>query len=137
MGGRIVSAGFSNPAGAITVRLVTCAGRVDAASVSSSRHLDVAQRLFRGRPVEHALATLPMIFSVCATAQACAATAACENASEIQPDPRHLQARELLLLAGGIDYEGRLFSRQRGKRLRRQAAARNGLTLEFGAVQVH
>lgn len=99
MGGRGLSAGAANPAGAITVHLVTRAGRVDAASVSSSRHLDVAQRLFRGRPVEHALATLPMIFSVCATAQACAATAACENASEIQPDPRHLQARELLLLA--------------------------------------
>ena len=80
-----MSAGAANPAGAITVHLVTRAGRVDAASVSSSRHLDVAQRLFRGRPVEHALATLPMIFSVCATAQACAATAACENASEISP----------------------------------------------------
>lgn len=94
-----MSVGDSNPAGAITVHLVTRGGRVDAASVSSSRHLDVAQRLFCGRPVEHALATLPMIFSVCATAQACAATAACENASGIQPDPRHLQARELLLLA--------------------------------------
>ena len=95
----VVSTGAANPAGAITVQLVTRGGRVDAASVSSSRHLDVAQRLFRGRPVEHVLATLPMIFSVCATAQACAATAASENALDIQPDPRHLLARELLLLA--------------------------------------
>jgi hypothetical protein len=44
---------------------------------------------------------------------------------------------KLRLITGGIDHEGSLFSRQIGKRPRRQAAARNHLALEFDAGQVY
>ncbi len=89
----------SDPAGAITVELVTRDGRVDAARLKSSRRTDLARRLFAGRPVEHLLSTLPLVFSVCATAQAAAAVRACEHAAAVEPDPAHVQARELLVLA--------------------------------------
>lgn len=89
----------ADPAGGITVRLTTRDGRVSAVSLSSSRRTDFSRRLFTGRPVEHLLAILPRVFSVCATAQAGAAVQACEAAAGIGPDAVHLRARELLVLA--------------------------------------
>lgn len=93
-----MSAQAGNPAGAIRVRLHTRDGAVVRAQLSSSRRTDFSRRLFAGRPLDHLLSTLPMVFSVCATAQASAAVQAVECAAGITPDPRHVAARELLVL---------------------------------------
>ena len=91
--------GAAHPAGAISVRLATRAGRVDAVELRSSRPTDIARRLFAGRPVDYLMTTLPMVFSVCATAQACAAVQAVEAVSGSPADPAHTNARSLLVAA--------------------------------------
>ena len=51
-----------DPAGAILIRLETRGGRVAAVDLASSRPTDFSHRLFAGRPVDHLLSTLPMVF---------------------------------------------------------------------------
>lgn len=87
----------SGPEGRIEVRLRCRAGRVQAAEVRSSRPR-AAEQLFAGQPVDRVLQTVPMLFSVCATAQGCAAVAATEAALGLVPDRAHRAARELLVL---------------------------------------
>ena len=88
-----------DPAGAILIRLRTHGGRVVAADLTSSRRTDFSRRLFAGRPVDHVLKTLPMVFSVCATAQTAAAVQACERAAGVEADTAHMAARQLLVYA--------------------------------------
>ena len=90
---------LASAAGAIRVRLDTRRGRVVAASIASSRRPDLARRLFVGRRAEDLLETLPLVFSVCATAQATAAVRACEQAAGIDTAAPQERARELLVLA--------------------------------------
>ena len=44
-----------------------------------------ACRVFKGKPVAEALTLLPVLFSICATAQSCAAVRACEQAQSVIP----------------------------------------------------
>ena len=84
--------------GMLTMRLELDAGRITAVDVGSTRPLGVA-RIFLGKPVGEVLATLPLLYSVCATAQAAAAVAAVETALCIRPSEPQRRAREALLLA--------------------------------------
>lgn len=93
-----MSAPAADPAGSIQVQLLTRDGRVATARLSSTRPTGLARRLFAGRPVDHLLATLPRVFSVCATAQAAAAVQAVERAAAIDITPLQAQARDLLVL---------------------------------------
>lgn len=88
-----------DPAGAILIRLGIRDGRVAAVELASSRPTDFSHRLFAGRPVDHLLSTLPMVFSVCATAQTAAAVQACERAAGVRADVGHADARQLLVHA--------------------------------------
>jgi len=89
----------ADPAGAIIVRLQTRAGHVDTVDLVSGRRPDIARRLFAGRPLDDLLKDLPRLFSICATAQACATVGACEDATGIVLPPAHRRARELLVRA--------------------------------------
>ncbi len=84
--------------GMLTMRLELDAGRITAVDVGSTRPLGVA-RIFLGKPVGEVLATLPLLYSVCATAQAAAAVAAVEAALYIHPSEPQRRAREAMLLA--------------------------------------
>ncbi|GAA4255751.1 hydrogenase [Azospirillum formosense] len=79
--------------GGVTVRLRTAAGRVRAASVQV--HRPAAARALCGRTPEEAMRLMPLLFSLCGTAQSLAALAALENALGIDARP-HAAARTLL-----------------------------------------
>ncbi len=86
-------------AGAIRVTLLTRDGRVEAAELASTRRTDFSRRLFRGHDVAQLLDTLPLVFSVCATAQSSAAVQAVEDAARTCLAQAHADARGLLVLA--------------------------------------
>lgn len=86
-----------DPAGAITVRLQVRDGRVAAVELQSSRPTDLSRRLFVGHGLDRLLATLPLVYSICATAQAAAAVQAGERALGIEPERAHAQARAMLV----------------------------------------
>ncbi len=65
--------------GHLSIGLRTACGCVDQVSIDSSRPL-YAARVFHGKRVSEALKMLPMLFSVCGAAQACAGVRACEQA---------------------------------------------------------
>lgn len=56
-----------------------------------------ASRVLEGKPVEEALALLPLLFSVCATAQSCAGVRACEQALGIAETAAATRRRDLLV----------------------------------------
>ena len=91
-----MSQSATDPAGAIRVTLLTRGGRVSAAQLDSTRRTDFSRRLFRGHDIAHLLETLPLVFSVCATAQCSAAVQAVEQAARIEVATPHAAARELL-----------------------------------------
>lgn len=64
--------------------------------IRSTRALN-AVSLLRGKAVGEVLDTLPLLYSVCATAQSMAATAACEQALGIEVSSSQHEARQLLL----------------------------------------
>ncbi len=72
--------------GRLTIDLSTKSGRVCSVEIGSSRPVG-ASRIFHGNRVEEALRTLPMLFSICGTAQACAGVRACEDALGMRPTP--------------------------------------------------
>ncbi|MES9901957.1 MAG: nickel-dependent hydrogenase large subunit [Sedimenticola sp.] len=65
-------------------------------SIRSSRPLHTP-RIFIGKGVDELIRTLPLIYSVCGTAQACAAAGACEQALGIEADRGSREAREMLV----------------------------------------
>ena len=65
--------------GRLSIGLVTGSGCVDQVSIDSSRPL-YACRVFHGKSVSETLKMLPMLFTICGTAQACAGVRACEQA---------------------------------------------------------
>ena len=86
----------SDLAGQLDIRL-----RPDAAPavrIASSRPLTAAG-VFVGKPVATVAGQLPLLFSVCGTAQAVACARACEAALELAPAPSAREARTLLLRA--------------------------------------
>ena len=67
-------------------------------TISSSRPVTAA-RVFAGKPVMEVARRLPMLFSICATAQAQACALACEQALGVEPSASALRLRGLLLRA--------------------------------------
>ncbi|WP_353860449.1 nickel-dependent hydrogenase large subunit [Azospirillum formosense] len=79
--------------GGVSVRLTTAGGRVRAVSVRVRR--PAAARALCGRTPEEAMRLVPLLFSLCGTAQSLAATAALEGALGLDARP-HAAARALL-----------------------------------------
>lgn len=71
--------------GRLTIDLNVKSGRVVSVKIRSSRPVG-ASRLFHGKSVEDALKLVPMLFSICGTAQACAGVKACEQALGIRSE---------------------------------------------------
>jgi uptake hydrogenase large subunit len=92
-----VSAPARDLAGAIVVRLQVRDGRVAAVELQSSRPTDLSRRLFVDHGLDRLLATLPLVYSICATAQAAAAVQAGERALGVEPEPAHQLARAVLV----------------------------------------
>ena len=67
-------------------------------TISSSRPVTAA-RVFAGKPVMEVARRLPMLFSICATAQAQTCALACEQALGVEPSASALALRALLLRA--------------------------------------
>lgn len=84
MEGRITIAMGKNPDGST------------ATSILSTRPVH-ASRVFHGKSTEHTLQMMPLLFSICGTAQSCAAVRACEQATGITPHPLLEKVRELLV----------------------------------------
>lgn len=84
--------------GALAVRLTVAGGRVAAARVHVQRPLSAARAL-GGRTAADALKLVPLLFSVCSTAQGVAALSACEQALGIAVPPAQRTARDLLVMA--------------------------------------
>lgn len=84
--------------GGLRVSLFPSQGRVARVGIASDRAL-AACRVLEGRNVNDALALLPMLFSLCGTAQFLAGRKACESALEVFPSAEIRTRRRLALLA--------------------------------------
>ncbi len=82
--------------GHLSIGLRTACGSVDQVSIDSSRPL-YAARVFHGKRVSEALKILPMLFSICGTAQACAGVRACEQALGVRAVVCIERLREVLV----------------------------------------
>lgn len=82
--------------GLIQIQLRYRDGGVRAVSISSSRPVQ-ASKVFVGKTIVETLETIPLLFSICSTAQACAATRACEQALGVKPDAFNEQVRDALV----------------------------------------
>ncbi len=85
-----------NVEGQLDIQLTCDASGVSAATLRSGRPLQ-ASRILEGLSPDKALHRLPMIFSLCGTAQSAAALAACEEALSITPSKAQRQARGMLV----------------------------------------
>jgi len=83
------------PAGEIHIELTHNAGRVGAVKIVSTR--PEAARVLVGRTPEQVLDTVPLLFSLCGTAQAYAALLACRAALGLAAEPEADAARQCLL----------------------------------------
>ncbi len=82
--------------GKLRIELLCREKRIQRVRILSSRPLQLPL-LFEGKSVHEVLQTIPMLYSVCATAQASAAATACRQAVGMQADPRVLQAESMLV----------------------------------------
>jgi len=82
--------------GGLTIALDLAGNGVGRATIGSTRPVH-ASRLFHGKGVAEALKLVPMLFSICGTAQACAAVRACEQALGVTPQPETERLREGLV----------------------------------------
>lgn len=82
-----------NIEGRLTIDLNVSSGSVASVAITSSRPIG-ASRLFHGKSVEDALKMVPMLFSICGTAQASAGVKACERALGIEPNPKIERLRQ-------------------------------------------
>lgn len=98
-------AGAPGIEGALTVRLQVAGGRVAAAHVAVRRPL-AAARALNGRSAAEALKLVPLLFSVCSTAQGVAALNACEQALGTPVSPAQRIARDLAVLAETLASHG-------------------------------
>lgn len=85
-----------NVEGQLDIQLTCDASGVTNAALQSGRPLQ-ASRILEGLSPEKALHRLPLIFSLCGTAQSAAAVAACEEALSITPSKAQRQARGMLV----------------------------------------
>ena len=70
--------------GKLDIQLQTSGRRVEQVRIRSTRPVRAAGVL-RGKPVAEVQKLLPLLFSICGTAQACASARACERALKTQP----------------------------------------------------
>jgi coenzyme F420-reducing hydrogenase alpha subunit len=82
--------------GRLQIELTRENGRVGAVKISSTRPVHAA-RVFEGKTPDAVLQLLPLLYSICAVAQAQAAQTACERALGITPARGVRLARELLV----------------------------------------
>jgi hypothetical protein len=82
--------------GSLAIRLSTAGGAVRSVAIRSSRPVMVAD-VFCGKRIEECREMLPLLFSVCATAQTCAGVRACEGALGLPMLPAVEQIRERLV----------------------------------------
>jgi len=87
-------------AGRINIELKRSDGGLDA-TIRSSRPVATSQA-FVGKTIEETTANLPAVFSVCATAQACACTSACEAALELPQSRGVVRLRRRLVDAEAV-----------------------------------
>lgn len=84
--------------GSLLVRVAWDGRSVSKAEIESSRPVD-ACRVFQGKPPEQAAAMLPLLYTVCRTAQSVAAAEACQRACGVTPRPSVRRMRQRLVLA--------------------------------------
>ena len=82
--------------GGLYIRLHCEGDRVSQVDIQSSRPL-AAVNIFRGKPVDDVLQTLPLLYHVCGNAQANAAVTACEQAMGIEANNTVTSARDMLV----------------------------------------
>ncbi|MGE0080190.1 MAG: nickel-dependent hydrogenase large subunit [Thiohalomonadaceae bacterium] len=82
--------------GSLDIELACRGAAVERVSIRSGRPLR-ASRILENTTPDEALARIPLVFSVCATAQCEAALGACEQALGITPAPEHRRARAMLV----------------------------------------
>lgn len=82
--------------GNLRIQLLCRDHRIRQVRILSSRPLQLPQ-LFEGKPVQQVLETLPMLYSVCAVAQARAAADACRQALAVEPDGAVIEAESMLV----------------------------------------
>ncbi|MCW8904037.1 nickel-dependent hydrogenase large subunit [Sedimenticola sp.] len=85
-----------NIEGRLNIGLQLSGGTVTGVDIRSSRPLQTP-RIFEGKSVEELLQTLPLLYSICGTAQANAAVTACGQALGLPVDARQQSAREKLV----------------------------------------
>jgi hypothetical protein len=83
--------------GEIVIELHRQQGRIARVAIRSSRPLQLTH-MFTGKRVEEVLKMLPLLYSVCATAQASAAVLACRQAMGIVTDTR-IECAEAMLVS--------------------------------------
>jgi hypothetical protein len=88
---------MSDPSGQIEIDLHR-GGRALRVAIRASRPVG-AVRVFRGKTLTQVARQLPTLYSICATAQAFACTAACEQAAGLTPSPSVQALRGRLLQA--------------------------------------
>ncbi len=84
--------------GGLFVRVVWDGHSVRKLELASSRPVE-ACRVFHGKPVGQAVAMLPLLYTVCRTAQSVAAVEACQQASKVTARASVRQQRQRLVLA--------------------------------------
>ena len=82
--------------GNLRIQLLCRDHRIRQVRILSSRPLQLPQ-LFEGKPAQEVLKTLPMLYSVCATAQARAAASACRQALAVEVDAEINEAESMLV----------------------------------------
>ena len=91
---------MSDPGGSLDIRLTPSSGGLHC-TIASTRPVAAASA-FSGRTPEETMARLPLLFSICARAQAGACAAAFEQASGVLPSPRIRGRREAAIAAETI-----------------------------------
>lgn len=75
-------------------QLVITLNRADhSVQIASTRPIKAVSTLLKGKTVEQVLQIIPLLFSICGTAQSAAALKACESALKIEPNAELWQAR--------------------------------------------
>jgi len=85
----------------ISLRLLTNSGIVKDVEITSNR-TTMAARILEGKSPKEASALIPLLFSLCGTAQHQAALGACEEALGLVISPAHKAVRKVLLCAESI-----------------------------------
>ncbi|MCU7877184.1 MAG: nickel-dependent hydrogenase large subunit [Candidatus Thiodiazotropha sp. (ex Lucinoma borealis)] len=85
-----------NVEGELRIELHRHEKRISQVRILSSRPLQLP-RLFEGKPVAELLGMVPMLYSVCGTAQACAAVQACRQAMSQDVESQVALAEEMLV----------------------------------------